>query len=109
MPWLHVCGVELSSRRPVDKQLLLLNQFRHLYLIDVGDAKLSDKDWATIGGLHGIRRIDFRGNDIIDADLERLKPVTSLVWVVLHDTRTTAQGRAELRKVLPNCTIMPSP
>jgi hypothetical protein len=109
MPWLRVCGVELSHRKPIDKQLLLFTQFHHLNMIDVGDAKLSDKDWATIGGLPGIIRIDFRGNDITDADLERLKPLPSLVWVMLHDTRTTAKGRAELRKVLPNCTIMPSP
>ncbi|HEY4260327.1 MAG TPA: hypothetical protein VGM98_09205 [Schlesneria sp.] len=109
MPWLRVCGVELSNRKPVDKQLLLLSRFRHLSMIDVGDATLSDKDWATIGRFPGIIRVDFHGNDITDADLERLKPLPSLVWVVLHDTSTTVKGRDELRKALPKCTIMPSP
>jgi len=46
---------------------------------------------------------------ITDAGLEHLKGLSNLKHLDLDDKKVTAEGRAMLRKALPNCEIYPDP
>jgi len=59
--------------------------------------------------LHSLEDLGLSRTQVNDADLEHLKGLFSLRTLDVDYTRTTAAGRAMLRKALPNCKIHPDP
>jgi len=60
---------------------------------------------SEIENLTKLEGLYLGNNQFTDADLEQLKSLKSLEYLVLEDTNVTAEGVADLQKALPKCKI----
>ncbi len=72
-------------------------------------ANITPKTASDLGSLRSLQSLSLTATNVTDSDLEQLSRLVNLQVLYLNDTRTTAQGRAKLRKALPNCRIYPEP
>ncbi len=80
----------------------------------IEEIQLLDSDF-TGDGLEHLNRLTMLhtlalpSSKITDSSLEHLKVMTCLRHINLKNTQTTSEGRAMLRKALPDCKIEPDP
>ena len=75
----------------------------------VDPAKINDSELDGLKQLAFLEYLDLNGCHVTDSGIAQLQSLQHLVKVDLTDTRTTPEGRAMLRKALPNCEITPDP
>ena len=74
----------------------------HLFNTQVTDAGLEHLKELT-----NLEWLDLNYTQVTDAGLEQVIGLTNLEEIFLRNTQVTAEGRAMLRKALPNCEIDP--
>lgn len=77
--------------------------------VSLAHAQVSSNLVVRLGSLRQLTRLSLTATQVRDADLGQLKQLGNLQELYLSSTQTTAQGRAMLRKALPNCRITPDP
>jgi Leucine-rich repeat (LRR) protein len=82
---------------------------RRIVDITYSDDVIPSEVLSEISRLPCLHDLDLARTQITDADLEVLQRLKSLRHLHLSGTRTTPEGRAILRKMLPDCWITPEP
>lgn len=88
---------------------ILAKEILHLANLDLRGTKVTDAGLVHLSDLKSLSELNLSGTRITDAGLVSLKGLSSLSRLTLVLTDTTSEGRAMLRKALPNCTITPEP
>lgn len=86
---------------------ILAKEILHLANLDLRGTKVTDAGLVHLRDLTSLSELDLSRTCITDAGLVALKGLSSLSRLSLVSTDTTLEGRAMLRKALPNCTIKP--
>ena len=93
-----------------DANLEHLNGLTNLSWLNIQGTQVTDAGLEQLKELSNLKHLDLNDNiHVTDAGLEHLKGLTNLVYLDLNDTQVTAEGRAMLRKALPDCQIEPDP
>ncbi len=67
---------------------------------------ITDDGLAHLKKVMGLTGLTIDGNPgVTDTGLIHLRGLTNLRWLTLYKTGVTDEGKAELRKHLPNCKI----
>ena len=77
--------------------------------LNLNDTQVTDTGLEHLKGLARLQRLYLDHTQVTDTGLEHLKGLTRLKELDLNHTQVTTDGRALLRKVLPNCRIFPEP
>jgi hypothetical protein len=80
-----------------------------IWYVSMVMTKITRKNIADLGTLQELECLSLTSSDTTDADLNHLTNLRNLRDLYLNYTKTTATGRAQLRKALPNCRIHPDP
>ena len=75
----------------------------------VDPARIDDAAIECLKEVRFLKYVDVNGCHITDCGLAHLQVLSHLVKLNFTDTRTTPEGRAMLRRALPNCEIKPDP
>ena len=102
-------SLELMHTFVTDASLVHLNELTYLEALWLADTPVTGTGLVHLKGLTNLRVLSLHDTPVTDAGLEHLKGLTSLYKLGLHNTQVTAEGRAMLRKALPNCEIEPIP
>jgi len=104
LKWLY-----LRSTQVTDAALEHLKGLTGLERLYINGTQVTDVGLATLKGLSSLEKLYLNNTQVTDTGLEHLKGLTSLKRLELNDTQVTAEGRALLRKALPNCIIIQPP
>lgn len=66
---------------------------------------VTDADLHALSELQQLEYLNLMFNSVTDAGIEPIARLKNLKTVVLHKTQVTQEGAAELRRLLPNCTV----
>ncbi len=88
-----------------DDAVAALGQLKHVTTLNLSHNGLTDSQVKLLASLTKLRDLDLSNNPITDAALPPLDNLKQLRTFWLDDTKTTAAGRAQLAKELPNATI----
>ena len=102
----HLSWLKLDFTRIGDAELKLLPRLRQLKILDLDQSSICDSNVEELVKLMSLEQLFLCGTEITDLSLPRLKEMTHLKSLWVKQTRTTYHGRAELRKALPDCTIV---
>lgn len=110
LPFLdRICQVcQLGPAAPSDF-LCELGSLHSLEDLHLENTQANDAVLKHFTGLTNLKALYLNDTQVTDAGMEQLKGLTSLTCLTIDDTQVTAEGRAILRKSLPNCTIDPTP
>ena len=110
LPYLdRICRVcQLGPTVPSDllSELGSLNKLQYLHL---GNTQVTDAVLEHLKGLTSLIWLDLNNTQVTDAGIEHLTGLTNLEGLNLDNTQVTAEGRATLRKALPDCLVEPDP
>jgi len=111
--------LDLSNTHVTDAGLQHLKGLTNLTEFDLCNPKLTDANGhvsntqVTDAGLEHLKGLTTLAklavSNTTDAGLEHLKGLTNLESLYISNRQTTEEGRAMLRKALPNCDIQPDP
>ncbi len=83
--------------------------FRRILSIEPHPREIPAGLFEEIGKLSAVRSMNLQESQVTDRDLIAIQTLSSLSFVDLDKTETTAVGRDSLRHALPNCKIIPEP
>jgi hypothetical protein len=89
----------LKGTRVTDAGLECLGGLTGLERLDLGDTAIGDAGLAHLRGLTGIQFLSLRGTRITDAGLEDVGDLTRLESLVLAETRVTDSGLRHLKRL----------
>ena len=85
------------------KELAKLQNLEELYLYRT---QITDAGLKEVAKLQGLEQLFLDYTKVTDDGLKNLTNLQNLHYLSLHDTKITDAGLAELKKALPNCTIL---
>jgi len=100
--------LSLWNAQITDTGLAHLNGMNNLEILVLKGARVSGNGLEHLKALVNLRDLDLRCTHVTDAGLEHLTSLTNLKTLDLNHTETTPEGRAILRKALPDCRIEPN-
>ena len=107
--WDRIRSLNLAHTRITDAGLEHLKGLSSLNGLNLYNTQVTDAGLEHLKGLTSLDRLYLNNTQVTDAGLEHLKGLSSLRGLDLDNTQVTAEGRASLRKALPNCEITPTP
>ena len=96
----------IESRNVTDDGLKHLGTMKNLVDLTLIKAQLTDQGLVHLTDCHNLRMLDLSLTPISDLGLKHLSKLKSLTKLRLQSTKVTAKGVAELKKSLPQCTIV---
>jgi hypothetical protein len=97
-----------KERTRTDADLKGIEGFSHLIDLEVY-GEFTDQGIAPIGSLEELRTLRLFSKTLTDEALKHLMGLQKLRTLDIEHSATTPEGRASLRKALPNCKITPDP
>ncbi len=105
----NLINLSLDNTQVTGAGLEYLKGLTNLQNLHLNNTQVTDAGLEHLKGLTDLKRLQLDNTQVTDAGLEHLKGLTNLKWFDLVNTQVTAEGRATLRKALPNCKIEPNP
>jgi hypothetical protein len=102
----HLYGAFLQRTKLTDAGLVHLSGLTELEWLDLEAPGVTDAGLAHLSGLSELWCLRLVNRAVTDAGLVHMQGLTKLHTLCLYGTRVTDTGVAELRKHLPNATIM---
>jgi len=100
-------SLSLSHTKVTSPGLENLKGLKRLEYLSLYGRKVTDAGFAYIKGLTALEHLSLRGTYLTDAGLTHLKGLANLKIVdVTYSVYISEEGIEELRKALPNCTIL---
>ena len=99
----------LNNTQITDVGIEYLKELDGLVVLNLMQTRVTGVGLDSLSGLGRFEYLSLDGTLITDAELNQLKRLRNLKSVSLNDTQTTPDGRAMLRRALPNCVITPDP
>lgn len=97
--------VMLNLEGVSDEDLVHLEGFNKLYVLDLSNTRITDEGLDHLNGLTKIKHLSLRGTRITDAGLTHLKTMSQLIDLNLTNTQVTDEGREELKRAIPGLEI----
>jgi hypothetical protein len=101
--------IKANDTQVTDAGLQELEQMTNLKYLDFYNTRVTNQGLKHLIHLKHLNELSLGRTQVDDAGLEYLKDLTGLRQLNLIETQTTPEGRASLRKALPNCKIEPQP
>ncbi len=101
--------LELNATHVTDSGIASLRTMKSLVWINLNHTQVTDTGLEYLSELTSLRRLYLRHTNVTDAGLRHLANLESLQLLDLDETEVSAEGRAMLRKDLPDCQIDPNP
>jgi hypothetical protein len=95
----------LQSTRVTDQGLRHLRHLSNLEVLALESCDVSDAGLRQLTPLRHLKRLYLSGTKVSDAGLMHLAELRQLEKVALQRTQATAEGRAQLQTLLPNCEV----
>lgn len=89
-----------------DGDLKHLGQLKSLTFLNLNQTDVTDLGLKHVPPLTTLQGLSLDSTPVTDDGLRHLQQFTRLAYLNLDHTSTSIEGRAKLRKALPNCTIM---
>lgn len=103
---LRLAIVKLRESAVTDEGLAGLNKATSIEVLDLSHTNISDTGIQNIYDLKRLKQLDLEGcKKITDKSVNTLKLFKNLTSLNLEGTSLTADGVAQLRKLLPDCEI----
>lgn len=102
-------SLSLNGNQITDTGLEHLKDLTGLINLSLYGTQVTDAGLKHLSGLTNLSELSLDETQVTEEGLDTLKGLPSLKTLHLDGTRITAAGRARLRKLMPNCTIMPDP
>jgi len=101
-----VTVLNLNETKITDAGLKEVAKMQNLTTLALGYAEITDAGLKEVAKLQKLRNLELSFTEITDAGLKELAKLQNLRDLGLYScSRTTYEGRAELRKALPRCKI----
>ncbi|HEY4260619.1 MAG TPA: hypothetical protein VGM98_10675 [Schlesneria sp.] len=104
----QVDRLDLGGTSITDEGFKKLQSLRNIKRLIIHSTNITDAGLVQLQGMH-LTELDAADTQITDAGLDSLKDQSKLTLLSLTKTKTTPEGRAKLRKALPECEISPDP
>lgn len=101
-------AIDLGGTQISDAGLESLREMVRLQSMSLDGTHIRDAGMEQLRAMVNLIFLDLSSTQIGDAGLEPLKALTNLRQLNLENTQTTEEGRAVLRKALPNCVVLPT-
>jgi hypothetical protein len=98
-------GLAFSSTPLGDDGLQHLAALTNLKWLHLSDTHVTDEGLRRLAGINSLEDIQLVNTGVTDAGLKHLESLQNLKRILLRGTKTTHEGRAALRKALPNCQV----
>jgi len=98
-------SLDLGRTGVSDAGLIHLRGLTRLKSLNLDKARVTDAGLDDLSVLVALERLDLERTQVTDSALARFKEWPKLTELNLSRTRTTYKGVAELRKLLPKCSI----
>lgn len=105
LPLRHLEGLTFSSTPLSDDGLEYLAAMPHLRWLHLNDTDISDDGLRRLSKSRSLQSLQLVNTRVTDAGLKHLESLDGLETVLLRGTKATPEGRAALRKALPNCRV----
>lgn len=99
--------LNLENTNVDDAGIIHLKELHSLEDLKLNYTQVTDACLVHLKQLTSLRWLNLNNTKISDAGLVHLKEMTDLRILRLAFTQITKDGMEELRKALPNCTVMP--
>lgn len=90
-----------------DAVLTQISKLRNLSKLTLDRTGLDDDGIQKLVGMQHLRSLSLRDTNLTDRAVESLKSLQNLEWLDVQYAGVTGDGRALLRKALPNCYVYP--
>jgi hypothetical protein len=98
-------GLTFSSTPLSDEGLENLADMPNLKWLHLNDTNISDDGLRRLATSRSLQSLQLVNTRVTDVGLKHLESLHGLNSVLLRGTKTTPEGRATLRKALPNCRV----
>ena len=101
--------LDLSNSSITDAGLVYLTGLKSLRRLDLSRTRITDAGLVHLGGLTSLQSLGLRGTDVGKAGVVHLKELTNLRTLDLSGTDVDELAAQELRRSLPNTSILVKP
>jgi len=101
----RVEGLALHNAPITDEALAHVGKMSSLKWLILSGTRITDNGLVHLSSLRSLEDLQIHETAVADKGLRHLESIGSLKRVLLDSTQTTADGRASLRRALPNCKV----
>jgi Leucine Rich repeat len=105
LPLGHLEGLTFSSTPLSDDGLENLAALPNLKWLHLNDTNITDDGLQRLSTSRSLQSLQLVNTRVTNVGLKHLESLHGLKSVLLRGTKTTPEGRAALRKALPNCRV----
>ncbi|HEV3418624.1 MAG TPA: hypothetical protein VG056_17510 [Pirellulales bacterium] len=98
--------LELDGTKVSGAGLEHIKGLSRLRILGLASTKVTDAGIAHLSGLTQLRMLGLGNTLVTDAGLAHLKGLSQLIIVDFTGTKVTPAGAKDLKKALPNCTVL---
>jgi hypothetical protein len=99
-------SLTLNSTNITDAGLAHVAHLTILQELALSDTKITDAGLRTLKGMRKMRRLDLSGTRVTDEGMKFLSAMTDLETLDIRQTQVTDKGVANLKRALPNVTVI---
>lgn len=102
----HLKALSLYGKDFSDEDLKPLSRMKSLTFLNLNQTQVTNLGLKHLQLLPMLQGLSLDSTPVTDDGLQHLEQLTKLVYLNLDHTPTSREGRAILRKALPNCAVM---